>query len=114
LRYAPSFKLGATSSRDEVAYTVETLAKFFGWKESKIETTLASLALIEEGLATDEQFDGLSTRQAKTVVDETRFAERETKDGALAQAVGKRISGGLKRASKGRDAVERRTPMRAT
>jgi len=52
------------SARAEMIYTTATLAEFLGWKDWKVEASLAALSLIEEDLATKDQFEGLSSRQA--------------------------------------------------
>ena len=61
-------------------YTTATLAEFLGWKDWKVEASLAALSLIEEGLATKNQFEGLSSRQAHEIVHQTNRIYDETGD----------------------------------
>lgn len=116
LRIAPSFRATGRpiSAQEEMAnaYTADTLAEFLGWKDYKVEATLAALALIEDGLATDKQFSGLSTKQAETIATETRRVVKETGKPELAKAVGQRLATGMKQATKGRDRAGRERKVR--
>jgi ParB-like nuclease domain len=110
IRIAPSFKVnsdGEEFAQAKPSYTAETLAVFLGWKEYKVGTTLAALALIEDNLATERQFTGLSTRQAAAITQETRRVARETENPALARAVGRRLAVGMRQSSEGRDRAGR-------
>jgi hypothetical protein len=113
LRHAPQFTVGSSSdSGASKPYTSETLAEFLGWKQYKVDATLAALALIEDGLANDEQFAGLSTKQAEAIATETRRVFKETGKPALAKAVGNRLAAGMKQATKGRDRAGRERNVR--
>jgi hypothetical protein len=113
LRYAPNFTKGADpdTCRDH-PYTVETLHKFIGWRETyKVETALAALELIESNKLPEHTFDGLTTKQAQAVVTQTRRALKEkpekAKDVAEHIANGFREGGNTKarRGKKGVSAV---------
>jgi hypothetical protein len=58
---------------------------------------------IEDKLATDEQFAGLSTKQAEVVARETQRVLMETGNPELAKAVSRRLIAGMKQAVHGRD-----------
>ena len=117
IRIAPSFKAGPDgedSPRGETSYTADTLSKFLGWKESKVEDVLISLAAIEDELVSDETFRDLSTRQAAEVTAQTRRVVKETGKKELARAIGTRLAAGMvKGAGKvlGRDAAGRMRDM---
>jgi ParB-like chromosome segregation protein Spo0J len=103
LRIAPHFKLVSdvteASSREEASYSAETLSKFLGWNESKIENLLNVLATTEEGLIEEADTVALTARQAATVAREVKRINRETEDPTLAKAVGKRLAAGMHTAS---------------
>lgn len=70
-RIAPGFGVGDRKrAADQIVkrYTPNTISKFLGWNETKIKGCLQALALIEQDIATDDQFDGLSGRQATKLV----------------------------------------------
>jgi hypothetical protein len=102
-RYAPNFKVeGAIPPRGGIAYTVETITEYLNWKPKKVEAALAALALIEQQLATPATFQGLSTKQAATLVTEVRYAHHELKKMGKAHLITnieQRLSAGMKKAS---------------
>lgn len=82
LRYAPSFATGdARGAGRERPYTAQTVGEFIGWIRSggraqdKVANVLAALELIELGLLRERDFEGLTTKQAEAVVEETRKAK---------------------------------------
>ncbi len=83
-RYAPSFIIGQenASARTTRPYTAREVAEFIGWITPKGETSdkvhnaLASLQLIEEGILSEDEFDGLTTKQAEAVLREATRARR--------------------------------------
>jgi hypothetical protein len=82
----------------ELAYTVATLAEFLGWKRYKVEAALSALALIENGLAVPETFDGLSSKQAEVVARQVRSAARRPRVVfATAQQIGVELAAGMRR-----------------
>jgi hypothetical protein len=108
VRLAPYFRQNrdadGLSSRTDHPYTVETLAQFLGWKEYKVQTALNALALIDEGLASDKTFEGLSTKQAQTVVQQAKRALAETGDKKAAKSVAKQLAAGMQKATEGKAA----------
>lgn len=86
LRYAPSYILGAKPDALRVpamhAYTAESIAKFIGWTEpkggaqDKLYISLTALQYIEEGLLKEADFRGLSSSQARAVVEEAHKARQ--------------------------------------
>jgi hypothetical protein len=110
LRFAPSFTVAdadARTSGDAHPYTAETLGEFLGWKPYKVKATLSALALVEEELATDEQFKKLSTKQAGIIAQETRRVAKETGKPELAREVGRRLAAGMRQSHQGRDSAGR-------
>ncbi len=70
-RIAPSFETDGRRHADEQdvrLYSATTISEFLGWDETKVKNCLSALALIEQGIATDKQFDGLSSRQAAKLI----------------------------------------------
>lgn len=104
-RYAPSFKIGEITvlPQGKTAYTAGTIAKFLGWKPYKVDGALAALANIEEDLATEDTFKGLSSKQAETVAEQTRRIKRATNKPALARRVGERLAAGMRQTVRGYD-----------
>jgi hypothetical protein len=101
VRIAPSFvpKSRSGVNPDVRIYSAATLAKFLGWKESKVEATLNALAVIEKGLADDDQFAGLTAYQAEAVAKQVRRVEKETGKPALAKKIGKTLASGMRSAT---------------
>jgi hypothetical protein len=102
-RQAPSFQLqkGVGSSSSQL-YTIETIAEYLNWKPHKVKAALTALELIEQQLATPATFQGLSTKQAATLVTEVRYAHRELKmmgKAHLIPNIEKHLSAGMKKAS---------------
>jgi ParB-like nuclease family protein len=87
-RYAPSFRKGHVPlGRAEHRYTAQAIAEFVGWlqpkngaAQRKTHTTLTALELIEDDILEDDAFEGLSSKEAEALVNETRKARdrRET------------------------------------
>lgn len=103
-RYAPWFKVGKSIlARAEKGYTVNTVASFLGWKRHKVEGALDALAIIEEDLASEDTFKGLTSRQAQEVAEQTRRIRRETSNPDLAKNVGKRLAAGMRQTISGID-----------
>ena len=105
LRYAPSFQsVGAISERPEMGYTAATISNFLGgekagWPDHKIETILATLAVVEKGLIEESDLAGLTTGQAGQVAIQARRVEKETGKAGLAKAIGKRLAHGMRSAT---------------
>lgn len=80
IRYAPSFLMDGPSTVTDRAYTAKTLAEYIGWTlpsgepQRKLSEALNALQYVEEGLLDDAVFNGLSTMQARAVVEEARRA----------------------------------------
>ncbi len=91
---------GASSKPLELAYSAATLQELLGWKDYKVETALLALALIEEGMADDEDFRGLSSSQAQRVAGETRRIAKETGKPNIAKTVSKRLAEGMRHSVK--------------
>lgn len=78
IRYAPSFV--PDPDRGQHPYTAQSVAEFLGWVEpsgrpqQKVSDALAALAFIEEGTLSEADFVGLSTAQARAVVEDARRA----------------------------------------
>jgi hypothetical protein len=107
MRYAPHFSakadLGSCSCSSP--YTLATLAEFLGWKEYKVEAALGALALIDDKIATEANFAGLTTKQAHAVTQQAKRALKATGDKALAKAVATRLSTGMRK-SMGKTAAD--------
>lgn len=77
IRSAPSFVSGADGDK---LYTAQSVAEFLGWlqpngqTQDKVSYALGALALIEEGVLSEKDFDGLSTKEAEAVVKQARSA----------------------------------------
>jgi hypothetical protein len=96
LRYAPNFQPGdhdVPSSGKGHPYTIATLASFLGWKEYKVAAAPDALALIDDKIASEGTFAGLTTKQAQTVTQHAKRALKVTGDKAVAKAVTKRLGG---------------------
>lgn len=80
IRDAPSFVAG--KGRQPVArpYTAREVSEFLGWLQpdgtpaNKVQQALAALQFIEEGTLAEADFDGLTTMQAQSVVEQARRA----------------------------------------
>jgi hypothetical protein len=89
IRYAPSFVAGdvprAPGGRP---YSALSVAEFLGWvkpsgeAQAKVRSALTALSLIEDGIMTEAQFEGLSTRQAEAVIRQTAKAKRDDEKSA--------------------------------
>ena len=84
LRYAPSFVMGDSPyPGTDYPYTARQVAEFLGWLEPsgdpqrKVYDGLSALEFIEEGILNESDFTGLSTKQARAVVEQARTAKRE-------------------------------------
>jgi len=108
VRRAPSFLVHADgdedSERSESSYTAGTISKFLGgekagWPDHKIETILATLAVVEKGLIEESDLAGLTTGQAGQVAIQARRVEKETGKAGLAKAIGKRLAHGMRSAT---------------
>jgi hypothetical protein len=104
VRTAPSFVVGLNPERSGLSYTAGSISKFLGgekagWPDRKIETILATLAIVEKGLIEEGDLEGLSTGQAGEVAKQTRRVEKETQDPNLAKAIGKRLAHGMRSAT---------------
>lgn len=85
LRFAPSFAYGsslvARTAGEDHPYDAQGVASFLGWTEpsgrpqDKVHNALAALQFIEEGILTEADFDGLTTKQAEAVVEQARKAK---------------------------------------
>ena len=64
LRYAPSFVSGSSERGSDHPYTAQTVADFIGWvfpsgeANKKVKNALNALALVEEGVLTEGDFEG--------------------------------------------------------
>ena len=87
MRFAPYFTMGDpvhahTPPYDDRAYTAESLADFIGWMQPngkpkrKVNTALAALELIEQGVLKDSTFTGLGTEAARVIVEEAARTKR--------------------------------------
>jgi ParB-like nuclease domain len=84
VRYAPSF-LPATCAPLSGAhpYTIESIASFLGWlkpsgrPQEKVATALTALQFIEEEILTEDQFTGLTTKEAEELVRQSRARKEE-------------------------------------
>jgi ParB-like nuclease domain len=84
LRYAPSFATRDVFDPDRThPYTAQEVAEFLGWLEpsgrasEKVRNALGALEFIEEGILGEADFDGLTTSQARAVVEQARRVKRE-------------------------------------
>jgi hypothetical protein len=84
IRYAPSFLVGPSASRSgEHPYTLQSVGEFLGWlkpngeAQNKVSVALTALQLIEEGILTEEHFNGLKTKEAENLVRETRARKEQ-------------------------------------
>jgi hypothetical protein len=90
IRYAPSFASGENKDVGRAGvqrpYTAQTLADFIGWLEpngkpqDKVYNALTALQFIDEGLLKEADFEGLSTSQARAVVEEARKAQNRREE----------------------------------
>lgn len=89
-RYAPSFVLDLSSAtapdpegRRTKPYDSNLVGEFVGWTEpsgrvsQKVVDALAALQLIEEGILSEEDFNGLTSKQAAAVVEEAHKTRRD-------------------------------------
>lgn len=79
LRFAPSYIPGSSArGGEDHPYTAQTVAEFIGWlkpsgeAQAKVSDALNALALIEQGVLKEKDFDNLTTKQAQAVVQEAR------------------------------------------
>jgi hypothetical protein len=93
LRYAPRFSIGEhQDARPDAPYTIETLARFLGWGESKVYKALSGLSAVEEDVAEDVDFHGLSPTAADEVAIAARRIAKETGSKAKAKKVVKQVA----------------------
>lgn len=79
IRYAPSFIQGddkAPGEGQSRPYTATLIAEFLGWPDQKVHSTMAALELIEQEIVQEDQFQGLSTKQAEALTTETKKTKR--------------------------------------
>jgi ParB-like nuclease domain len=98
-RIAPSFSVANERGPEGAAapYTAKSVAEFLGWvqksgePQKKVENAIAALDLIEQGHLKDNDFFGMSTKQAEALVQETRrsvqAAERARQEADRAAAL---------------------------
>lgn len=111
-RYAPSFIEGSSLTgrlvNKDHPYSAQTIGEFLGWLEpsgrakSKVGYALAALSFIEEGTLTETQFDGLTTEQARVVVEQAR------KSRAASEARARTERDAAEREKRAADEAERR------
>jgi hypothetical protein len=85
IRYAPSFIPGWSSRGEDHPYTAISIAKFLGWMkekpagdaQTKVYTALSALELIEKGILSEDDFLELTSKQAESLVGETKNREDE-------------------------------------
>lgn len=90
IRYAPSFIPGeqVRSGTLNFPYTAQTVGEFIGWlypsgqKDKKIAYALTALQFIDEGILKESDFEGLSTTDAKAVVEQARQAQSRRESAA--------------------------------
>ena len=89
IRYAPSFVPGKADGADrQPPYTAKTVADFLGWTEpsgraqEKVYAALTALQFAEEEILTASDFEGLTTKQAQALIEETRKARKPSEDAA--------------------------------
>jgi ParB/Sulfiredoxin domain len=95
LRFAPSYLPGKSG---DYPYSIDTLTAFLGWKGYKVQAAINALSLVEQNVAKPEVFEGLSSRQAKAVADETTRVLKETNDPKIAASVARGLSAGFRKA----------------
>jgi hypothetical protein len=93
LRHAPSFIAGEPPRADGARpYTARTVAQFLGWvqpsgePQDKVENALAALQFIEDGLLSEADFEGLTTKQAGAVIEQARRAAAQREAAARLHA----------------------------
>ena len=101
-RIAPSFVVSDKSERLDLLYTAATISKFLGgdkagWPDSKVETILGTLAVMEKGLVEREDLEDLTTYQAEQVARQANRVEKETGDKTLAKNIGKKLGAGMRK-----------------
>lgn len=90
VRHAPSFSRNLLRAQQVPSshlatkkYTVQAIAEFLGWvqpngkAQDKVANALSALELIEEGILTDADFAGLTTKQAQAVVVQASKVKKE-------------------------------------
>lgn len=106
LRYAPSFVPGKLTDKVKFPYTIESVGRFLGWMKksgkamNRVGHAVRALELIEEGLVSWNDFEGLTTSQAAAVVEETvRVREKNRAEAERAEKEARRA--GLSAARQG-------------
>lgn len=95
VRYAPSFQFeDSAGGALNHPYTVTTIAGFLGWDEHKVRYILSAHQLIESDLLTRDDFDGLTSQQARAVVER---ANRAKADREAAARIAQEAAGRAKR-----------------
>jgi ParB-like nuclease domain len=118
VRYAPSFVAGQhklPGADDSKPYTVRSIAEFLGWLDTsgkpqdKVGYSLGALELIEEGVLSDSDFDGLSTKDAEAVVKQARAARAAEEEAAqLARREAEEAARRAEQAERDREAAAER------
>jgi ParB-like nuclease domain len=92
IRYAPSFVVSPeVIAQREHPYTIRGVATFLGWTkpngdaQEKVSYALGALELIEQGVLSESDFEGLTTKEAQAVVVQSRRV-READEQAAALA----------------------------
>jgi hypothetical protein len=84
VRYAPSFIVTTPmGSHGSASYTVGTIEKFLGWNGERVPRALQALGHIEQGLATEDDFQELNLEQATALLGQIN--RRYSESIALAQ-----------------------------
>jgi len=114
IRYAPSFIADGPDPGPDQPYAASVVADFLGWTEpsgapqKKVLYALAALQFIEEGVLTETDFAGLTTKQAEAVVEQARRAKAANEAKARAEREqAERARREAAEAEKRREAAER-------
>jgi chemotaxis protein histidine kinase CheA len=85
IRYAPSFLQGEPGARGaEAPYNAASLGAFLGWSVTKTKRVLAALELLERAVLKEDDFEGLTVRQSRAVVQAAHAGERAAESMAVA------------------------------
>jgi chemotaxis protein histidine kinase CheA len=84
IRYAPSFAMpDVPQTSGEHPYTLQTVAAYIGWLrpdgtlKTKVSDVFGALELIEEGILSETDYEGLTTAQAQAVTQRARQVREE-------------------------------------
>ena len=90
------------SSANQINFSQQALIKHLGMQKWRVTNALGNLKLIHGEYLDEEDYDGLSPRQAQVVATEARRAKAAAPTKAAARKIAKKVAGTMRKASEGK------------